>query len=286
MRATVIQRIEALRPSATVALVCLLLAIVAGLDVATGEEVSFSLFYLAPVVVVTFRWGSRLGQGAAVAAAAVWFTIDHVSGAQYSHVLIPVWNAGVRFGFFSLVSALIGGLHAAVERETLLARTDALTGLPNRRAFLELASRELARAERHGSTVAVAVVDLDDFKSVNDRFGHEAGDEVLRGFAEIARATLRSVDITARTGGDEFAVILPDIDILGARQVLDRFRGVLASRPGGGIGCSIGVVCATGGDLDAALCAADEALYRAKRGGRSAIEFADVTAGLVRPDLA
>lgn len=277
MRAAVIQRIKTLRTSAGVASVCLLLVVVAALDLVTGEEVSFSLFYLAPVIVVTLRWGTRWGQGAAVAAAAVWYLIEHLAGAGYSHPLIPVWNAGVRFGFFSLVSALVGGLSTAVERETLLARTDGLTGLPNRRAFLELAGRELARAQRSGTTVALAVIDLDHFKDINDSLGHEAGDEVLRSFATIARASLRSVDITARTGGDEFTVILPDVDLLGVAPVLERLRGALLARPEGEIRCSIGVAIAIGGDVDAAVSTADAALYRAKRGGRAAIEFADAS---------
>lgn len=279
MLATVIRRIAALGPVEAVGLVALLLSVVGGLDLATGEELSFSLFYLAPVVVATFRWGGRWGQVVAIAAAAVWFVIGRVSGAVFDHPLIPVWNAGIRFGFFSLVSALVGGLHAAAEREMSLARTDALTELPNRRAFLELAGRELARAERHGSKVSFAVVDLDDFKLVNDRFGHEAGDAVLRSFADIARTSLRSIDITARTGGDEFTLILPDIDTADVAQVLDRFRSALLAHGDQGIRCSIGVACATGGDLDAALAAADEALYRAKRGGRATVEFAGSAGG-------
>lgn len=279
MRPSLFQRIEDLRPSTTVALVVALLGVVAGLDIATGAEVSFSLFYLAPVVVITIRWGNGWGQAAAIAAAAVWYLIDHVSGAQYSHPLIPVWNAGVRFGFFGLVSVLAGGLYTVVQRETLLARTDSLTGLPNRRALMELAGRELDRAERQGSTVAVAVIDLDDFKSVNDRFGHEAGDRVLCGFAEVARASLRSVDITARTGGDEFTVILPGIDAVAAGHVLDRLRTELLGRVEGAIRCSIGVASATDGDLDSLLAAADAALYQAKRGGRATTVVADVAAG-------
>ena len=103
-------------------------------------------------------------------------------------------------------------LHQIVERQALV---DVLTGLANRRQGEEALSAELSRAERHGGTVGLILADLDDFKSINDRYGHPTGDLVLRAFADTLRETLREIDIAARWGGEEFAVVLPGSDLEG-----------------------------------------------------------------------
>lgn len=274
MERTILQRFQHLSPAPAVLVVVFLFALVAGVDLLTGPELSFSLFYLLPVALVSSRWGTAPGQASAVAAAAAWLLIDLASGGRYSHPLIPFWNATVRLGFFSVVSWLLDRLHRAVERETTLARTDPLTGLPNRRAFEEAAARELARAARLGSGVALAVIDLDDFKLVNDRRGHEAGDEVLCRFAATARRVLRSIDITARTGGDEFSVLLPEVDAASAVQVLGRLQESLTAHEAGAVRCSIGVAHVTGGTLSDALRSADTALYQAKAEAKGSIRLA------------
>ena len=97
-------------------------------------------------------------------------------------------------------------LHHVVRRQAL---TDALTGLVNRRRFIEALDAEITRASRLGATLSVLLADLDDFKRINDRFGHAAGDEALRTFADLLRGQLRGIDTAARLGGEEFAVLLP-----------------------------------------------------------------------------
>ncbi len=280
MQRTIAQRFQSIGSTSAVAMVVILFAFVVGVDLLTGSELSFSLFYLVPVALVSFRWGIASGQGAAFGAALAWFAVDLVSGNRYSNHLIPLWNASVRFGFFSLVSWLLDNLHRAVERETALARTDPLTGLPNRRAFGEMAARELARSERLGSGVALVAIDLDDFKLVNDRRGHEGGDEVLCQFATTARRVLRSVDITGRSGGDEFAVLLPDVDPAAALAAMDRFQEALTSSEVGPIGCSMGVAYVIGGVVSDALRSADAALYRAKAAGKGTIMLSDLVCAL------
>jgi diguanylate cyclase (GGDEF)-like protein len=129
--------------------------------------------------------------------------------------LALVWTAGVR-----------------VQRHALRehARVDALTGLGNRRAFEESAAAELARSERAGHPLSLLVGDLDDFKAVNDRHGHLAGDECLRSVAAVVRELTRRPDSCFRWGGDEFAVLLPDADQTRARLVAARLTGAVASR--------------------------------------------------------
>ena len=171
-------------------------------------------------------------------------------------------------------------LHRLVERQ---ANTDGLTELPNRRHFEEALEVEISRAERFGGSLALILADLDDFKQVNDRYGHQAGDDVLQTFADILRATVREIDLPARYGGEEFAVLLPQTDLDGANELAERLRRALAARPmsthpGGlvAVTASFGVAAFPDAPTPAGLFAsADEALYRAKRSGKNCVISAD-----------
>jgi diguanylate cyclase (GGDEF)-like protein len=157
-----------------------------------------------------------------------------------------------------------------------MARTDFLTGLPNHRHFRQTLLTELGRAQRHQRPMSLLVVDLDFLKSVNDRFGHPAGDAVIRGVAETIRATCRRIDFAARYGGEEFVVILPDTDLSGAVDVAERLRSSILETDMGHVGqvtASIGVAnypinALTEEDL---VRVADQALYVAKNGGRNQV---------------
>src|SRR5207248_8842599 len=112
-------------------------------------------------------------------------------------------------------------LHGLVKAQAV---TDELTGLANRRRFMEVLELELKRSDRFDSPLALVLADLDDFKLVNDRFGHHTGDEALRALSGVFRAGLRDVDLAARLGGEEFAVLLPETDEAGAAGVAERLR--------------------------------------------------------------
>jgi diguanylate cyclase (GGDEF)-like protein len=165
-----------------------------------------------------------------------------------------------------------------------LASIDTLTGLTNRRRFLELADKELARSRRYGSAMALVLVDLDHFKRINDAHGHLVGDQALAHAARLLASAVRDVDTIARHGGEEFAILLPMTDVTGAAEVAERCARRVADTPlvVDGVGpiritASMGVAACVGGScgsLDDLLRVADQALYRAKEGGRDRVELA------------
>jgi len=170
-------------------------------------------------------------------------------------------------------------LHGIVERQALI---DNLTGLANRRHSEEALSAELARAERFGTPLSVVFADLDEFKAVNDRYGHPAGDLVLREFADVLHATLREADVAGRWGGEEFLLLLPGTDADGGAQLAERVRAGIEDRTVRGptgdpisITCSFGVASYPAAETaDDLLAAADDALYEAKRAGKNRVEGA------------
>jgi diguanylate cyclase (GGDEF)-like protein len=160
-----------------------------------------------------------------------------------------------------------------------LATHDALTDLYNRRHFSEVMDKEIARALRHGRPLTLCMVDVDLFKPVNDRYGHNAGDTVLRRIAALIRADVRHEDVAARIGGEEFAILLPECDVSTAYGFADRLRMAVADTEftledePRHVTISIGIGalspdCATRSGL---MAAADAALYSAKRGGRNRV---------------
>jgi diguanylate cyclase (GGDEF)-like protein len=160
-----------------------------------------------------------------------------------------------------------------------LADLDALTGLHNRRYFHETLARECARAHRYERKLSLIVFDLDDFKEVNDRIGHLAGDTVLAEAAERVRDVVRTADIACRVGGDEFAVILPESSLNDADQLYRRIQNAISSRPlgqGGKLFLSAGVAELRAEDDPVAFFQrADDALYRAKEAGKGRVVSAN-----------
>jgi diguanylate cyclase (GGDEF)-like protein len=167
-------------------------------------------------------------------------------------------------------------LHDIVQRQAI---TDDLTGLVNRRRFIEALDAEIERARRFGAALTIVLADLDNFKQVNDEFGHHGGDVVLRVFADLIRSHVRDVDVSGRIGGEEFAILLPDTDAAGAARVAERMRTSLNEvaiplSEGSAIhvASSFGVAeLAPDQSGDDLLRAADTALYRAKDEGKNRV---------------
>jgi diguanylate cyclase (GGDEF)-like protein len=169
------------------------------------------------------------------------------------------------------------------EEVQYLAITDPLTGLYNRRYFLSAARRELERAHRHHSPLVVIIADLDDFKRINDDFGHPVGDRALRAFSDLLRRELRSIDLVARYGGEEFILLLPETDENGGVQVVERVRllwsqttiatGQGVARMTSSFGMAVYAEPFDGMSIDTLVARADEALLCAKQAGKNRLEI-------------
>ena len=202
-----------------------------------------------------------------------------------------VWVPWLVFGIVALLAIVLCALFAGFlgERRRLanlssevlvLASTDPLTGLPNRRQLSESLTRALAGAERYEQPLSLLMIDLDHFKQINDAHGHDVGDRVLRAVAACLREVLRESDLYGRWGGDEFLAVLVQTPLEGAREAAQRLCDCTAALNLTGLGIdgvSLSVGCAPAvGELGDVLHAADAAMYAAKRAGRGRVELAPV----------
>ena len=250
-----------------------------GIDYLTGYELSFSLFYLAPISLMAWYVGRSFAIALSFIAALVWLAADVANLHYYSHVGLYFWNTAIRLGFFVIVPVLLSALKQVLELERRLARTDTLTDAMNSRYFLEQVQNEADRANRYGRTFSLAYLDCDNFKEVNDRFGHNTGDEVLRRIVDGANGQLRSTDIIGRLGGDEFAIFFPETDREAAQSVVSRIQKSLKAEMEShnwGVTFSVGVLtcegqACTGENL---IKLADDLMYSIKKNGKDNAGYA------------
>ena len=269
--------LEQRSPTALVITATLLVGIIGWLDAVTGSEIAFGLFYLLPIGTITWLISYRWGLTLAGVSTLLYFIGDMITRPLlYAYPLIPVWNTTVRFSFFAIVVWLLASLRAALDREKTLARTDYLTGAANSRAFWEITSEELARAQRYAHALTLISFDVDNFKLVNDRLGHPAGDRLLQQVVRTARACLRSHDVIARLGGDEFAILLPETDYDAAVTVSHKLQNQLLAAvqvEGYPVTFSIGVVTCVDAhiSIERLIQRADDVMYQVKNTGKNAI---------------
>ena len=200
------------------------LALIAGVDYFSGYEVQIAVVYLIPIFYATTRVGRTAGMSLAVLSSVAGIGSDLLAGEQYSSWVVLAVEFALRLALFLVFVEVIAALRHALEREKESARTDPLTGVSNRRHFIELTGAALAFARRYRRPMTIAYLDLDNFKQINDRFGHQRGDDVLREVSRTVRGRLRATDVVGRLGGDEFAVCLPETGAEAAALVLEKLR--------------------------------------------------------------
>jgi diguanylate cyclase (GGDEF)-like protein len=252
--------------------------LIALVDLATGPQLSCSIFYLLPVAACAWWGGFPHAILVALAGSLAWHIVDHIENPHLAHSA-AMWNGAVRFSTLTLVSSLVARLHASVLREARLARTDSLTGAANSRTFYEAAGVEAERARRAARPLTLAYLDIDDFKRLNDRLGHVAGDEALRHVVLTIQRNVGRLGLVSRLGGDEFALLLPYLGSEEAVALLARLHGLLLqemARCGWPVTLSMGAITFLRPALDVDLMVRriDSLMYGAKRKGKARVEHA------------
>lgn len=248
-------------------------------DLLTGYELAFSLFYFLPVSLVAWFGGRNIGIAISVVSAICWFGADVLAEHPYSYPAIPYWNSAIRFTVFLTVAILVSALRRAHQYEKELARTDGLTGAVNVRFFYELLRMEIDRTQRTQRPFTIVYFDLDNFKRVNDHSGHSVGDKVLYAVVNRAKGQLRRIDVVARLGGDEFAFLLPETDQSEARTIISKVQIELLEdmrQNSWPITFSVGVLTCfkTRKAPDELIKQADMLMYSVKNSGKNAISCA------------
>jgi diguanylate cyclase (GGDEF)-like protein len=257
-------------------------AAVAALDYLSGTELRVSPLYYAPLTIAAWHFGQRGALAAAALCFIAWVGSNVLAGLRFSSAFIWVANAASQAVSFVVVGLLAAHLKAAIGREQARIRTDPLTGVLNSGAFYDETHRILRLCRRGRRPATLAVLDLDDFKRVNAEHGQRAGDDLLRAVAQVIQSSVRSSDVTARLGADDFAILLPELGADEARQALDRIRARLA-RPLGGIAKPIGVTVGAAAfkivpdEAQVMVRIADAVMHAAKQSGKDRVKLEAIT---------
>jgi len=202
----------------------LFLVLVWFIDYLLGWKINFSPGYLLPIIFVTWFISAKAGLVIAVVSGFLRFITIIFGGSSYPGLAFHGYNVGIRLIFFVSISNLLAKLKILLEREKYFGRIDYLTGLANKRQFDELSNIEIARFNRYKHIFTMVYMDIDYFKNINDRFGHHAGNMLLMTTAKIIKKNIRTIDVAARIGGDEFTILMPETDQGQAEMVVNRLQ--------------------------------------------------------------
>lgn len=263
--------------NALLLLTCLIIVLLIGyVDLLTGPFFHFTIFYLIPIAAAAWFINRRSGMFLLAVSACIWVLNDRLFSATYAHPVIPYWNLLLRILIFGFFIQILSSLQEALKREKTLATTDFLTGIANRRQFFELGSKDMDRCRRYSRPISSIYIDIDNFKSINDIYGHKTGDALLSSVGAALKGSTRAIDLAARVGGDEFAVVLPEADYEGGRLVVARIQNNLreAARARNlPATFSIGAVtCANPScDFETIVAMSDIMMYTAKKEGKNRV---------------
>jgi diguanylate cyclase (GGDEF)-like protein len=283
-----VDKLSSPRERAALFLACVaLIAAIGYVDFITGIAVRVFPLYFVPIGIGGWRLSRAAAVVLALFATVSWELANTLVDVHAIAHWVWVMNTITQLVAFLFAAFLISELRQRLDAEAALSRTDPLTSLANSRGFFERAAAILALARRTRLPVALAYIDLDNFKKVNDVHGHKAGDDALKLAADVLRTSTRESDVVGRLGGDEFATLLPNTDVDGARLVLERVRGRVAEAMRGNdwpVTTSIGAVVfpVAPGSVDEAVKAADQLMYDVKAAGKDRVEV-EASAPTQRP---
>lgn len=256
-----------------------LLSLLALIDYSlTPLHITVQLIYIVPIFIITWFVGPQQGVVTIILTVLINFSIT----LRYLNIFPNLWdpflNDTIATGVYIMVARAVSVMRALIETEQTLARTDPMTGAANPRAFYELAERELSRAQRTNQPLSLAYLDLDNFKTVNDRWGHAIGDIALGIVVATIHNHIRVTDQLARLGGDEFILLLPETDTQATRLIVNRIQAKLLEAMQANhwpVTFSIGVVTfiQPPKTIEDALKQADEFMYAVKHTGKNRVEY-------------
>jgi len=267
------------QPKFILILLGILLVIVLGIiDYLLGWEISFVTAFLIPIAFVTWFVGRNAGVIFSFFSAAIRLATMFLEKPHYSSYFIPFYNVSIRLTFFLIIAYLLSALKTLLERERYFSRFDYLTGLANKRQFDELANVEIQRALRYKHQFTVVYMDIDYFKIINDRFGHHMGNILLSTVAKSIKKNVRTTDVVARIGGDEFTILMPETGRESAEVVVNRLQKDLLDimqRKKWPVTFSFGVVTVQHppNSINEILKMADELMYFSKFKGTGKINY-------------
>jgi diguanylate cyclase (GGDEF)-like protein len=261
-----------------------MLGTTAVVDFVTPPDFSVTAFYIFSVLIVSWSCGRPWAFAFAVSTFLVQTGLGLIERPSSSSMVYFVMSNANRLFTFLLVVHLTTKLRVLYDRESHTARVDDLTGVKNRKGFREVLDAEIVRHRRNGKALCVLYIDCDDFKVINDRFGHGEGDKLLTSIALVALATVRRSDTVGRLGGDEFAVIFPETtgaDALTVAHKLHAALGAIARKPSWPVTFSFGVgsFSVMPVSADEAMKFADSVMYQAKDAGKDRTYWADFRDG-------
>ncbi|MCB1189047.1 MAG: GGDEF domain-containing protein [Leptospiraceae bacterium] len=247
------------------------------IDLYTGYEFSFSIFYLIPITFTVLYADFRFSIVISIISAAFWLFADIYSGHKYQNTIYPVWNTFMRLGYFLLHSFFLSKFLILYKITKQNASIDLLTNAVNSRFFHELLNQELKKSQRNKRPFTLIYMDLDNFKSVNDTYGHLAGDSLLKLISSLIIKNVRTSDIFARLGGDEFALFLPETGFEESKQIIKRLKQIADmefSKNNWNVSLSIGAVTFKTFNLsvEEMILQTDNLMYKVKKKGKNNIE--------------
>jgi diguanylate cyclase (GGDEF)-like protein len=240
------------------------------------------VFYLIPVALAAWYVNEAAGVAVAILCAGFAAYGTEIQPGLLAHSpWIGLWGIASRLFFFLFAVWLVGRQRRTMDTIRTLATTDSQTGVYNARTFFDMLQKEIARSRRYGRPLSLIYLDIDNFKTVNDSYGHQTGNSVLWATAAGLLQSVRRTDIVARLGGDEFSILLPETDEAAARTTVARVRenlGRETAQKGCGVTVSIGAVTYNVLDCtaDDIIRTADDLMYLVKRGGKDGARFAVV----------
>ena len=250
--------------------------IIGVVDVWTGLDLRVSVFFILPIVMVTWYVNVRTGALIAFFTTLVWYWVDLILGVSYEAGHAPYLNLGLRYLSFVMLVVFLQKLKSAFETQKNLSRRDSLTGILNRQAFQNVAELEIERSRRHRHPFTVGYIDLDNFKTVNDRYGHKKGDHLLKTVSIALKNGIRAIDSVARLGGDEFVLLLPETGAGPSEILFRRLKEKLTAEMQAHhypVTFSIGVATflVAPPTVEEMISKADETMYLAKNSGKDHI---------------